>query len=62
MPGWLQAFAEINPFTTMVDAARSLFIGTPAHNDVWGAVVWAFVIIAVFGSLSVWRYRRTVSR
>jgi len=62
MPGWLQAFAEINPFTTMVDAARSLFIGTPAHNDVWGAVVWALVIIGVFGSLSVWRYRRTVSR
>jgi ABC transporter DrrB family efflux protein len=62
MPGWLQAFAEVNPFTTMVDAARSLFIGTPAHNDVWGAVVWAFVIIAVFGALSVWRYRRTVSR
>jgi ABC transporter DrrB family efflux protein len=62
MPGWLQAFAEINPFTTMVDAARSLFLGTPAHNDVWGAVVWAFVIIAVFGALSVWRYRSTVSR
>ncbi len=31
------------------------------HGD-RGAVVWSFVIIAVFGSLSVWRYRRTVSR
>ncbi len=54
--------ARNNPFTTMVDAARALFLGTPAGNDVWGAVVWAFAIIAVFGSLSVWRYRRTVSR
>jgi ABC transporter DrrB family efflux protein len=61
MPDWLQPIAEHNPFTTMVDAARALFVGTPAGNDVWLAVVWAVVIIAVFGSLSVWRYRRTVS-
>jgi ABC transporter DrrB family efflux protein len=60
MPGWLQPVAEYNPFTTMVDAARALFVGTPAGNDVWGAVVWAVVITAVFGALSVWRYRRTV--
>jgi ABC transporter DrrB family efflux protein len=61
MPDWLQPIAEHNPFTTMVDAARALFVGTPAGNDVWLAVVWAVVIIAVFGALSVWRYRRTVS-
>jgi ABC transporter DrrB family efflux protein len=30
MPGWLQPIAEHNPFTTMVDAARALFLGTPA--------------------------------
>jgi ABC-2 type transport system permease protein len=62
MPDWLQPIAEYNPFTTMVDAARALFVGTPAGNDVWGAVVWAFGIIAVFGVLSVWRYRRAVTR
>jgi ABC-type multidrug transport system permease subunit len=60
MPGWLQPIAEHNPFTTMVDAARALFVGTPAGNDVWLAVVWGFVITAVFGALSVWRYRRAV--
>jgi hypothetical protein len=37
-------------------------LGTPAGNDVWGAVVWAVVITAVFGALSVWRYRRAVTR
>ena len=42
--------AEANPFTTMVDAARALFLGTPAGNDVWGAVVWSLAIIAVFGA------------
>jgi ABC-2 type transport system permease protein len=62
MPSWLQTFAEINPVTTMVDAIRALFLGTPAGNDVWGAVVWCFAIIAVFGTLSVWRYRQAVTR
>jgi ABC-2 type transport system permease protein/oleandomycin transport system permease protein len=61
MPSWLQAFAEHNPFTTMVDAARALFIGTPAGNDVWLAVAWCLAIIAVFAPLSAWRYRRAVT-
>ena len=62
MPDWLQPIAENNPFTTMVDAVRALFIGTPAGNDVWGAVAWCFAIIAVFAPLSAWRYRRAVTR
>ena len=62
MPDWLEPFAEANPFTTMVDAVRALFLGTPAGDDVWGAVVWCVVIIAVFAPLSVWRYRRSVTR
>jgi ABC-2 type transport system permease protein/oleandomycin transport system permease protein len=62
MPDWLQKFAEVNPITTMVDATRALFLGTPAGNDVWGAVVWALGIIAVFSALAVWRYRRAITR
>jgi ABC transporter DrrB family efflux protein len=62
MPSWLQPIAEHNPFTTMVDAARALFIGTPAGNDIWLAVLWSLAIIAVFSMLSVWRYRRAVVR
>jgi ABC transporter DrrB family efflux protein len=62
MPGWLEPVAENNPFSTMVDAARALFLDAPAGNDVWLAVVWCIGIIAVFGPLSVWRYRRAVTR
>jgi len=62
MPSWLQTFAEVQPVTTMVDATRALFLGTPAGNDIWGAVLWAIGIILVFGWLSVWRYRRAVGR
>ena len=59
MPEPLKSFAEVNPFTIMVDAIRSLWLGAPAHNYVWGAIVWTVVIIAVFAPLAVARYRRT---
>lgn len=62
MPDWLQTFAEVNPVTTMVDATRALFLGTPAGNDVWGSVLWALGIVAAFSVLAVWRYRRAVTR
>ncbi len=61
MPSWLQTFADVNPFTTTVDAMRALWIGDPAGNDVWGAVAWSIGLIAVFAPLSVARYRRAVS-
>jgi ABC-2 type transport system permease protein/oleandomycin transport system permease protein len=57
MPAVLRAFAEVNPFTITVDAMRSLWLGAPAGNNVWGAVVWSLVIIAVFSPLAVARYR-----
>ena len=62
MPSWLQPFAENNPFTTMVNAARALFVGTPAGNDVWLAFAWGFGITALLAVLSIWRYRRAVAR
>jgi ABC-2 type transport system permease protein/oleandomycin transport system permease protein len=58
MPAALRWFAEINPFTIVVDAMRHLWIGAPAHNSVWGAVVWALLIIAIFAPLAVSRYRK----
>ncbi|HEY4779130.1 MAG TPA: ABC transporter permease [Solirubrobacterales bacterium] len=62
MPAALQAFAEVNPFTIVVDAMRSLFLGAPAGNNVWGALAWSLGIIAVFAFLSVQRYKRAVTR
>jgi len=57
MPDVLEAFAEVNPFTIVVDAVRHLFIGTPAGNSVWGALVWSIALLAVFAPVAVWRYR-----
>ncbi len=61
MPTVLRAFANVNPFTIVVDAMRHLWIGSPAGNYVWGSVVWALVIIAVFAPLAVARYRRAAA-
>jgi ABC transporter DrrB family efflux protein len=61
MPSWLQPIAENNPFTTVVDAMRALWVDAPAGNDIWGAVLWSIGLIAVFAPLSVARYRRAVS-
>jgi len=58
MPEVLRGFAEVNPFTIMVDAMRSLWLGAPAGNNVWGAIVWSLAIFAVFAPLAVARYRR----
>jgi ABC-2 type transport system permease protein/oleandomycin transport system permease protein len=62
MPEPLKSFAMINPFTIVVDAMRSLWLGAPAGNNVWGAVVWSLVIIAVFSPLAVARYRKAAGR
>ena len=62
MPDWLQWFAEVNPFTIVVDAMRSLLLGTPAGNNVWGAVAWSLGITAFFAALSVRKYKRAVVR
>jgi ABC-2 type transport system permease protein/oleandomycin transport system permease protein len=62
MPTVLRDFAQVNPFTIVVDAMRSLWIGAPAGNYVWGAVVWSLVILAVFSPLAVARYRRSTAQ
>ena len=58
MPDWLQAFADINPFTIVVNAVRALWLDAPAGNYVWGALAWTLGLIAIFAPLAVRAYRR----
>jgi ABC transporter DrrB family efflux protein len=62
MPAGLRDFAEVNPFTIIVDAMRHLWLGAPAHSSVWGSVAWSVAIVAVFAPLAVSRYRRAAGR
>jgi ABC transporter DrrB family efflux protein len=66
MPGWLQAFAEHQPLTVMVDAVRALTQGPAAELQlghsagyyVVRSLVWAAAIVAVFAPIAVARFRR----
>src|ERR1700710_1010943 len=58
LPAGLQEFAEVNPITVVVDAMRSLWLGAPAGDSVWGAVAWSLALIAIFAPLAVAKYRR----
>jgi ABC transporter DrrB family efflux protein len=62
MPDGLRQFAQANPFTTVADAVRSLWLGTPANTDVWMAFVWCTVLTAVFAPLAVARYRKVAAK
>ena len=62
MPKWLEVFAENNPFSTIVDALRHLWVGAPAGNDVWGAVAWSVGLTLLFSWLAVSGYRRAVAK
>jgi ABC-2 type transport system permease protein/oleandomycin transport system permease protein len=62
MPSWLRAFADVNPFTIVVNAVRALWLDAPAGNYVWGALAWTLGMIAVFAPLAVRAYRRAAVR
>ncbi|HZN90270.1 MAG TPA: ABC transporter permease [Thermoleophilaceae bacterium] len=62
MPAGLQEVAAANPVSTVVDGLRSLWLGTPAGDDIWLSVVWCVVLVAVFAPLAVAKYRKTAAR
>jgi ABC-2 type transport system permease protein len=62
MPDGLRQIAAANPFTTVSDAVRSLWLNTPANTDVWMAFVWCSVLTAVFAPLAVARYRKVAAQ
>ncbi len=58
MPGWLQAFANNQPVTYVIDTMRGLAIGGPIGASLWKSLVSMAVILAIFMPLSVRAYRR----
>jgi ABC transporter DrrB family efflux protein len=61
MPDGLRQFAEANPFTTISDAVRSLWLDTPANTDIWMSFIWCAVLTAIFAPLAVARYRKVAA-
>jgi ABC-2 type transport system permease protein/oleandomycin transport system permease protein len=58
MPDVLQTFADVNPFTIVVNAMRALWLDAPTGDYVWGAFAWSFGILLVFAPLAVRRYKQ----
>lgn len=61
MPGWLQAFAKVNPVTVTVDALRALVLGGPTAEQVWQALGWIIGLLVVTIPVAVHQYRRTTA-
>ena len=58
MPGWLQAFANNQPVTYVINTMRALALGGPVAADLWKSVAWLAGIFIVFLPLAVRAYRR----
>ena len=61
MPTGLQEVADANPVSVVVDALRALWVGAPAGDSIWLAVVWCLVLTAIFAPLAVAKYRRAAT-
>ncbi|WP_327289036.1 ABC transporter permease [Streptomyces sp. NBC_01198] len=65
MTPWLRHVAEWNPFSATVQAGRVLFGNPgvvqsdawPMQHPVWASLAWSVVIIVVFRTLAVRKYR-----
>ncbi|MFD3549642.1 ABC transporter permease [Streptomyces sp. NPDC058655] len=65
MASWLQPIAEWNPFSATVQACRELFgnpgVSTsdawPMVHPVWASLIWSVLIVVVFRTLAVRKYR-----
>ncbi|MEA2307118.1 MAG: daunorubicin/doxorubicin transport system permease protein [Solirubrobacteraceae bacterium] len=57
LPGWLEAFVDVNPISHLVTATRGLMDGDAAAQDVALVVGEAAALTAVFAPLTVRLYR-----
>ena len=58
MPGWLQAFANNQPVTLVVNAMRAMALGGPVNPALWQSLAWLAGTLIVFTPLAVRSYRR----
>jgi ABC-2 type transport system permease protein len=57
MPGWVQAFVNVNPVSHLASAARGLMHGGVVAGDVGWVLLWSAAIVAVFAPLTMRLYR-----
>ncbi|MGQ0668657.1 MAG: ABC transporter permease [Actinomycetota bacterium] len=60
MPGWLQAWAKVNPVTIWANCLRAFTTGGPTTRLALQSAAWIAGILLVFIPLAVRKYRRSV--
>ncbi|WP_018353085.1 ABC transporter permease [Longispora albida] len=58
MPGWLQAWAKVNPVTILADAVRGLWVTGGGSGPALQSLLWAAALTAVFAPLAVRAFKR----
>jgi len=58
MPGWLQAWSNVNPVTILSDAIRGLLVSGPVATPTMQALLWAVGFTVVFAPLAVRAFMR----
>src|SRR4249920_3433496 len=61
MPDAVQAFAENQPVTTIVNAIRDLLTQQPVGTDIWIALAWCVGILIVAYTFAMVTYRHKIS-
>jgi ABC transporter DrrB family efflux protein len=60
MPSWLQPFVRNQPVSAVINGVRSLMLGGPFETSIVPALLWIAGVLALFGPLAVWQYRKAV--
>ncbi|MEY7848088.1 ABC transporter permease [Natrarchaeobius sp. A-rgal3] len=58
MPGWLEAFVAVNPFSHLVTAMRGLMHGSATAGEIGVVLFMSAVFVAVFGPVTMFLFRR----
>jgi oleandomycin transport system permease protein len=57
MPGWLQAFTDYNPLSSLADAARGLMVQGPLTHDLWVTLGWSALLTLVMAPVAIHKFR-----
>ena len=58
MPGWVQAFVDVNPISHLATAARGLMHGDVDAGAIGWVLVWSAGLVVVFAPLTMRRYNK----
>lgn len=58
LPGWLQAWVEVNPISQVMTAVRGLLVEGPVAQPALRSALWGGGVLLVFAPLAVAAYRR----